>query len=147
MGVAVTRDAILLPFVGMMLLTLVVWVEMYRRRIRFLKGEDVDLATVDTPDKAAAVIPTDVSLPAHNLKNLFELPVLFYAAALFLYVSDSVDASYLAAAWLFFALRTAHSLIQCSYNTVMHRFAVYMLSSLALWWIVLRIGWQLVSGA
>ena len=31
-----------------------------------------------------------------------------------------------AAAWLFVALRIAHSAIQCSYNRVMHRFAVFL---------------------
>ncbi|MDX1404506.1 MAG: MAPEG family protein [Woeseiaceae bacterium] len=132
------RSTILLPFFGVMLLTLVVWLVMYIRRIRFLILNRVDLRTVDTPDKAASVVPYEVGLAAHNLKNLFELPVLFYAVCLYLFVSDSVDATHLAAAWWFFAFRVAHSVIHCSSNVVIHRFTAYLLSALALWLMVIR---------
>jgi hypothetical protein len=132
------RIAILLPFFGVILLTLAVWIYMYVRRISYLKREDVDLRTVDTPEKAAAIVPENVSLASHNLKNLFELPVLFYAVSLYLFFSDSVDWIYLLLAWWFFAFRVLHSLIHCSYNKVMHRFAAYMLSAIALWVMVIR---------
>ena len=50
-----------------------------------------------------------------------------------------------AAAWLFVALRIAHSAIQCSYNRVMHRFTVYALATLVLtaFWIrfALKLPW------
>ncbi len=130
--------AILLPFFGVMLLTLAVWIYMYIRRIAYLVHENIDLRTVDTPDKAAAVVPDNISLASHNLKNLFELPVLFYAVCLYLFISDSVDGIYLFTAWWFFALRVIHSVIHCSYNKVEHRFAAYVLASIALWVMVLR---------
>ena len=84
------------------------------------------------------MIPGTVSLASHNLKNLFELPVIFYAVCLYLFVSDSVDGIYLAAAWWFFAFRVVHSLIHCSYNKVEHRFAAYMLAAIGLWVMVIR---------
>ena len=124
---------ILPPFFGVMLLTLVVWIYMYIRRTSYLVSNRIDLRKVDTPEKAAAVVPGNVSLASHNLKNLFELPVIFYAVCLYLIVSDSVDRFYVMAAWWFFAFRVVHSLIHCTYNKVEHRFAAYMLAAIALW--------------
>jgi hypothetical protein len=133
-----SNSTILLPFFGVILLTLVVWVYMYVRRISYLSRERIDLRKVDTPEKAATVVPGTVSLASHNLKNLFELPVIFYAVCLYLFVSDSVDGIYLVAAWWFFAFRVVHSLIHCSYNKVEHRFAAYILAAIALWAMVIR---------
>ncbi len=133
---------IFLPFFGVMLLTLAVWIYMYVRRTSYLVSEKIDLRKVDTPEKAAAVVPHDVGLASHNLKNLFELPVLFYAVCLYIFVTDSVDRLFLLAAWWFFAFRIVHSLIHCSYNRVEHRFVAYMLSAIALWVMVIRAALQ-----
>jgi hypothetical protein len=139
----VSNSAILQPFFGVMLLTLVVWIYMYIRRTSYLVQEKIDLRKVDTPEKAATVVPGTVSLASHNLKNLFELPVIFYAVCLYLFVSDSVDAFYLGAAWWFFAFRIVHSLIHCTYNKVEHRFTAYMLAAIAVWAMVVRAALQL----
>ena len=137
------NSAILLPFFGVMLLTLLVWIYMYIRRTSYLMQEKIDLRKVDTPEKAAAVVPGEISLASHNLKNLFELPVIFYAVCLYLFASESVDGIHLLAAWWFFAFRVAHSLIHCTYNKVEHRFAAYMLAAIGLWTMVIRGALQL----
>lgn len=121
-----------------MLLTLVVWIYMYARRLSFLIRQQIDLRTVDTPHKADSVIPHTVNLASHNLKNLFELPVIFYAVCLYLYLSDTVGRIQLIAAWSFLAFRIVHSLIHCTYNDVRHRFFAYFLSAIALWVMVIR---------
>ncbi len=132
------NSAILLPFFSVILLTLAVWIYMYFRRTSYLLRQRIDLRTVDTPEKAASVIPEGVSLASHNLRNLFELPVIFYAICLYLFASDSVDGIHLLAAWWFFAFRVVHSLIHCTYNRVEHRFAAYMLAAIGLWTMVIR---------
>ena len=38
-----------------------------------------------------------MSNPSDNLKNLFEMPVLFYALSLYLYATSQVDGLYVAA--------------------------------------------------
>lgn len=139
------NSGILLPFFGVMLLTLVVWIVMYIRRTSYLVGNRIDLRKVDTPEKAAAVIPGDISLASHNLTNLFELPVIFYAVCLYLYGTGMVDGFYVIAAWWFFAFRIIHSLIHCTYNKVVHRFSAYMLAALALWAMVIRAVLQTIS--
>jgi hypothetical protein len=42
-----------------------------------------------------------ISNPSDNLKNLFELPVVFYALALYLVATKQVDGVYLGATWAF----------------------------------------------
>ena len=91
-----------------------------------------------TPDKAAELLPEAVNYPAYNLKNLFELPVLFYGLCLFLYVTDGVDTGYVIAAWVFFAFRVVHSFVHCTSNIVMLRFYLYSAGALALWFMLGR---------
>jgi len=129
---------ILAPFFGMLLLTMAVWLYMYALRITFLTKNKVNAQRLTSPENVAQIIPEDVNSPANNLKNLFELPVVFYALCLYLYVSGNVDSVYVAAAWAFFGLRAVHSAIHCTINRVMARFLAYMAGALVLWFMVLR---------
>lgn len=72
------------------------------------------------------------SRASDNYNHLFELPVLFYALCLLAIAAGHVPAWLPAAAWVFVALRVGHSVIQCSYNRVMHRFGVFVASLLVL---------------
>ena len=126
------------PFFGMLLLTLIVWIVLYVRRIGYLKSNRVHAQKVATPEKVAQVIPEEVQYPANNFKNLFELPVLFYFLCLYLYVSGNVDSWYVMGAWAFVGLRAIHSCVQCTTNIVMRRFVVYMAGAIVLWVMVLR---------
>lgn len=63
-----------------------------------------------------------------NFKNLFEVPVLFYALVAIALATSHTPAWLVAGAWAFVGLRCLHSLIQCTYNRVMHRFAVFVSS-------------------
>lgn len=127
-----------LPMLAMMMLTLVVWIYMFIQRVRFAQSHRIDIEKFKTPADVQALIPGDDSSASNNFKNLFELPVIFYAVCLYLMVTQQVDGFYLNCAWVFLALRIAHSLIHCSYNRVAHRFAVYVLSAIALWLMVVR---------
>ena len=136
--------AIFQPMLGMLLLTMGVWVLLYKRRIAAMKALRRPVQSYTTPENVVGVLPEFANLPAHNLRNLTELPVLFYALCLYLYVSGQVDALYVAAAWVFFVLRVAHSIVHCSRNIVMLRFYLYLGASLALWLMVLRAAWYVV---
>ena len=131
------QAAIFQPFVATMLLTLVVWIYMYSRRLPFIFSSGLDPKQM-TPAELARRSPPQVSNPSDNLKNLFELPTVFYAVVLYLYVTQQVDAVYLAAAWCFFALRVLHSLVHCTFNLIPLRFTVYVVSAAALWFMVMR---------
>lgn len=133
-----SQDAIFGPVFAMVALTFVVWVYMYVRRIHFLTANDITPDQVTTPAAMEAITPPEVARSSDNLKNLFEVPVLFYALALLLYASGRVDALYVGAAWVFFGFRALHSAVHCTINIVMLRFWLYLLSTLAVWFIAGR---------
>ena len=91
-----------------------------------------------TPLELARLSPPQVSNPSDNLKNLFELPTVFYVVVLYIYVTNQVDAAYLWAAWGFFLFRVLHSAVHCTFNFIPLRFALYVISAGALWFTVLR---------
>jgi len=131
-------QAIFAPVLAMMVLTFVVWAYMYLRRIPFIIRSRMSPAQLATPGHLASVSPAQVSNPSDNFRNLFELPVLFYALSLWLALANRVDATYLTAAWVFVAFRALHSAVHCSVNIVLLRFYLYLISSLALLFMLVR---------
>jgi hypothetical protein len=131
------QSAIFGPFLTVMFLTLLVWIYMYSRRIPFLQKSRTDLNAL-TGAELARISPPAVANPSDNLRNLFELPTLFYAITLFLYVTNKVDGIYLIAAWVFAGFRILHSAVHCTVNIVLVRFWLYCVSALALWFMVVR---------
>lgn len=69
---------------------------------------------------------------ADNYRNLFEMPVLFYAWAALAIATGHASEAMALGAWAYVALRALHSLIHCTYNKVMHRFGVFALSGVVL---------------
>ncbi|MFO1468498.1 MAG: MAPEG family protein [Steroidobacteraceae bacterium] len=131
------QAAIFQPFVATMLLTFAVWLYMYGRRLPFIFSNSLDPKQM-TPQELARRSPPEVSNPSDNLKNLFELPTLFYGVVLYLYVTRQVDDTYVVAAWGFFAFRVLHSAVHCTFNHIPLRFVLYVLSAAALWFMILR---------
>jgi len=127
------------PFFATMILTLVVWVYMYGRRLPFIFSSGLDPKQM-TPLELARLSPPQVSTPSDNLKNLFELPTVFYAVVLYIYVTHQVDAAFVGAAWGFFLFRALHSVVHCTFNFIPLRFVLYVISAGALWFMVLRAG-------
>ena len=132
------HNAVLLPMFAMILLTVIVWFIMYRERVAFVRRERInpqDLA--DAGDLREIMKP--VQAPANNFTNLFEVPVLFYAAVLTAYVIHADGWILGILLWAFEGLRYGHSYIQLTSNVVIHRFRVHAFSCFAVWlaWIVL----------
>lgn len=132
------QNAIILPFVGTMLLTMVVWLYMYARRIPFIMRNKLTPEQL-RPSEFARLSPPEVENPSDNLKNLFELPTIFYAIVVYLYTTQQVDEWHLGAAWVFFSFRVLHSMVHCTINFVPLRFWLYVVSAVALWFMVLRL--------
>ena len=135
---------IFIPFLAMILLTFIVWVYMFAKRIPFLQSANIPNDEL-TAAKLAQISPPEVANPSDNLKNLFELPVLFYALCLYLYATGTVDTLHMTAAWVFVIFRYLHSLMHCTFNIVLARFGLYLMASLALWFMLLRAGIQLMT--
>lgn len=135
------NEQILLPMLGMMVLTAVVWFVLYARRIPAMRRAGKSAQTYTTPDKVIGVLSDEVNFPAYNFKNLFELPVIFYALCLYFYVTATAESVDVFAAWLFLLFRVIHSVIHCTANIVMARFLTYVAASLALWFMLGRAVW------
>lgn len=123
-------DAILWPMVALAALTFAVAGRMYSRRVAEMRARRISPQSIAS--RRAAVEPLEDTAAADNFANLFELPVLFYVLCLALYVTAGVTTPQLVLAWVFVALRIAHSVIHCTYNRVMHRFQVFVLGMLCL---------------
>jgi hypothetical protein len=132
------QAAIFEPVFATVFLTFVVWVYMYVRRIHFLTTNNIDPSDMAVPGALARISAPEVVNPSDNLKNLFEIPVIFYALALYLFVTGQVDAAYVAAAWIFVGFRALHSAVHCTINIVTLRFYLYLVSTLAVWFIAAR---------
>ena len=128
------------PAVAMAALTFVVWLRMYFMRVDEMKRERIHPQAVALSAQMAERLKD--TRAADNFRNLFELPVLFYLALVVAAQSGQITAITLSLAWLFVALRIAHSAIHCSYNKVYHRFYAYFAGAIALWllWAVLAFG-------
>jgi hypothetical protein len=135
--------SIFAPFFAMIALTFVVWVYMYARRIPFIIRSKLTPEQV-SPVELARLSPPAVANPSDNLKNLFELPTVFYALVLFLYVTNHVDATYVLAAWLFVGFRVLHSAVHCTFNFVPLRFWLYAGGALSLWFMAVRAALELL---
>ncbi|MCH8056420.1 MAG: MAPEG family protein [Proteobacteria bacterium] len=122
---------LLIPLLALVFLTFLVWVYMYVTRVREIKRKSIDPQSLDTRVHSQALL-TDSAAQADNLKNLFELPVLFYVAVLLTLVLMIQDQLLVQLVWGYVALRYVHSLVHCTYNRVMHRFIAYAASCLVL---------------
>ena len=87
--------------------------------------------------------PLKARLLSNSFDNQFQLPVLFYVAALLALWSGSAGWVELVLAWLFVALRYVHAAIHVTTNRVYRRFALYTAGLVVLallWlWLVLRL--------
>jgi hypothetical protein len=136
-GAVLEQSAIFAPFFSMILLTFGVWIYMYSRRIPFIILSKLPPEEL-TPASPARLSPPQVANPSDNLKNLFELPAIFYALVLYLYVTSQADVLYVGAAWVFVGFRFLHSGVHCTINIVVLRFWLYCISALALWFMAGR---------
>lgn len=130
---------ILIPLFVQVMLTFAVWLYMYARRLAEIRSKSIDPQRLQ--DRAAAhALLTDSAAASNNLKNLFELPVLFYVAVLLSLLLLIQDELLVRLAWGFVLLRVVHSAVHCSYNNVTHRFIAYAISCLFLLFIWIRMG-------
>jgi len=117
---------------------------MYVVRFREMGQKGIDAQRLQNRATAQKLL-TDSAAPADNFNNLLEMPLLFYCAVLLSLVLLIQDDLLVQLAWGFVVLRAMHSLIHCTYNRVLHRFAAYLGSSLLLMLIWFRLGLYILT--
>jgi len=118
---------ILMPTVAMTAVIAVTWVKLYSNRIAEMKAKKIDVEDFAGPNSVKDQLENINA--SDNFKNLFEVPVLFYALCGFVAVSGVSSSLFVYGAWAYVVLRAAHSFIHITYNRVMHRFVVYAIST------------------
>lgn len=82
------RTAIFWPAIAQVTLTAAIWVRMYVVRLREMSTRRIDPQRVATSRAAAGALENVAA--ADNFRNLFEVPVLFYALCGLLAAADAV---------------------------------------------------------
>ena len=138
------RNAIFWPVIAQVVLVALVAAYMYSVRIGEMRRRRIDPQAMATSRSSADALQNVA--PADNCRNLFEAPVLFFAVCGALAITDTVTQAQLVLAWLYVALRAVHSFIHVTYNRVMHRFVVYVASTIcvfAMWGLFALALWRL----
>ena len=137
-------DLIFWPVAVHMLLTMAVYVRLINVKVRELKAGKVDMPRRGLHEDAW---PDSVLQINNNLRNQFELPVLFYAVCIVLWGLDAVGVIALVLAWLFVLSRIVHTWIHLGSNYIPNRRRVFTVG----WWVllamILLVVWQLAGRA
>ena len=116
------------------LLTLVVMIIMGRRRFSAAKNKQIEMSAFKTMSLESA--PEPVIAAGRNFLTQFELPVLFYVAALMCLQLNLTGWFTVACASLFVISRIIHSVIHLGQNDVLKRYKSFVLGAVVLlvWW-------------
>ena len=134
------RDLIFGPVLAQVALTLFVYVALIKSKIRALRAGTVDKARLALHDDAW---PDDVMQINNNIRNQFELPVLFYVLCVMLWSLHAVHWAALVAAVVFVVSRVVHVWIHIGTNFVPARRRAFTVGWYALAAMVLLAAWEL----
>ncbi len=135
-----SEKLLILAVAAQVLLTVIVLVWMGMERIpRVMRGE-IDIKDIAV-DRTA--YPLRARLLSNNFDNQFQLPVLFYVAAILSLWSNGTGWFEAILATLFVALRYAHALVHVTSNHVQRRLMLYSAGLVVLgllWlWLVIKL--------
>lgn len=138
--------SMLTPVLALVVWTFVIFVWMYATRIPAMNKAGIVAGRIKRKSDLDA-LPVSATQVADNYNHLHEQPTVFYALAVYSHLTGVADPLNVGLAWGYVGLRIVHSLIQCTYNFVPHRFLVFVTSSAVLAIIALRnvahlFGWQ-----
>ena len=124
--------AIFWPMIVQAFLTIAVYFMLFFRRKSAVSAGEASLGDFrkpgTEPDRSSAVVK--------NLANQFELPVLFYAVCLSLYVTNGANWLAVIIAWVFAVSRIIHAAVHLGGNDLRLRapaFAAGLVAVLLLW--------------
>lgn len=139
-----TRDWIFFPVIVQVLMTLLIYVRLIKVKVREIRAGRVDKTRSALHEEAWGDAVLQIN---NNIRNQFELPVLFYVMAAILWAMDSVNGLAIAAAFLFVMSRIAHALIHLGSNYVPNRRRSFTVGWWVLMFMALLVLWELVRRA
>ena len=120
------------PVIALVLWSLAMCAWLYATRIPAVTRNRIAYDPRRAAEEFHNRLPAEVRWKADNYNNLMEQPTLFYAVTLTLALLGADGALNIALAWLYVALRIAHSLVQATVNIVMLRFAIFISATVVL---------------
>lgn len=120
---------ILWPVWALIVFTLLIYIRLVIMRSKVVSAREVDTGKVVHDGEA---YPHPIRRVAHNLRNQFESPVLFYVLAFALWGLGAVSMISLTLAWLYVAARGLHAIIHQQTDRLPTRFYVFLISYAAL---------------
>jgi hypothetical protein len=139
-----TRDWIFLPVIVQVLLTLFVYLRLLQVKKRAAAAGLVNRTRVALHDDAW---PDYVVQVNNNIRNQFELPVLFYVLTILLWLLDAVHGVAIIAATAFVLSRIVHAGIHLSINAVPPRRHTFTVGWLAVFALAVLVAWELARRA
>ena len=128
------KTLILYPAIGMMILTLFVYVKNYFNFVRAKKSNAIKFSYFKTYQ---GEVPDYIDVSRQTLKNQFELPIFFYFLISVILAFDKVSQLDIIFAWIFVISRYIHCYIRLTSNYVPNRAKVFQvgLFILIIWWV------------
>lgn len=124
-------NALLGPVLAQVGLTLVTLLALYATRIPAMVVAKPSNKAMQDP-KSLDLLPKNARFAGQNYNHQFEAPVLFYVLCLGAMLAGIGNETTVMLAWGYVGLRVLHAAIHITYNRVLHRFAVFSLSSFVL---------------
>ena len=129
--------ALVYPMAAMVLLTFLVLMRMVLGRVAAVRNGEVDARFYKTCQGDGE--PRVAAQNTRHFINLFENPVLFYAACVVAIVTGQGDGLMVWLAWAYVAARVLHAIVHLGSNKIPPRMAIYGIS-----WAVLLAMWGLL---
>ena len=113
------------------------------RKARAVKSGTVDMKKTALDNNAW---PDYVLKVSNNIRNQFQVPVLFYVLCFIFYSLDAVSLVVLSMAWIFVISRVVHAYIHMSSNNVPARFSVFTIGFVVMVLMTIQAASILMSG-
>ena len=123
--------AILWPTFALVALITLIWLWLFVERMRHIRRNPPSAEDFASGEAAMRYF-APVEMPANNFRNLFEMPVLYFAIVPLLLITHQANHIQVVLAWIYVVLRALHSFIHIVVRKVELRAPVYWLSCAAL---------------
>jgi hypothetical protein len=131
---------IFLPMLAVAALTVIGFIRLAYVRVKVSRARVVPLKYYVAFQNGAE--PEHVVVAQRHYANLFEAPVLFYAACVTAFALEAVTPTMYFTAWAYAVLRVTQSTIHLTYNNVRHRAYAFLAG-----WIALAALWAQIASA
>ena len=131
------QTSLLLPVFGMVFLTVGIALWILKLRYKAVLEDGVNARYFKL--NRGAKLPDYLVQVTQHYENLFETPVLFYLAIVFILILNLNDLAYVFIAWAYFLSRLIHAYIHTISNRLMYRKYAFILTGTILIFLWIRL--------